>query len=98
MRIDTATFDAGARPVTTTPELELELDQIQQSVRDRYAAAALAASSAAATEAAQIAAAPGCCDEGCCSGESTTAGIALYDAATREGLPDAAVLASLGCG
>jgi len=84
--------------VTTTPELELELDQIQQTVRDRYAAAAIAASSAAVTESAQIAAAPGCCDEGCCSGESTTAGIALYDAATREGLPDAAVLASLGCG
>jgi arsenite methyltransferase len=42
--------------------------------------------------------ASGCCTDGCCSDVSGTYGLELYDAATREGLPDAAVLASLGCG
>ena len=42
--------------------------------------------------------ASGCCGDGCCSDISGTYGLELYDAATREGLPDAAVLASLGCG
>jgi SAM-dependent methyltransferase len=42
--------------------------------------------------------ASGCCGDGCCSDVSGTYGLELYDAATREGLPDAAVLASLGCG
>ena len=41
----------------------------------------------------------GCgCGDGCCSDVSGTYGLELYDAATRDGLPDAAVLASLGCG
>src|SRR5215212_307150 len=40
----------------------------------------------------------GCCGDGCCSDAPGAGGIALYDAATREGLPDAALLASLGCG
>ncbi len=38
------------------------------------------------------------CGDDCCSDVSGTYGLELYDAATREGLPDAAVLASLGCG
>jgi arsenite methyltransferase len=42
--------------------------------------------------------ADGCCSDGCCSDVSGTYGLELYDAATREGLPDAALLASLGCG
>jgi arsenite methyltransferase len=90
----------------------LELDEVQQRVRERYAEAAMAASAATSKEDPQgAAAAAGCCGEthatGCC-GETTAgsccgptasvAGIELYDAVTRQGLPDAAVLASLGCG
>ena len=40
----------------------------------------------------------GCCSDGCCSDVSGTYGLELYDAASREGIPDAALLASLGCG
>ena len=40
----------------------------------------------------------GCCGDGCCSDVSGANGLELYDAAAREGLPDAALLASLGCG
>jgi SAM-dependent methyltransferase len=103
----------------------LELNPIQQHVRDRYAEAAIAATTASTkAEAAKgsvalsgccgpsvtttetgidgsaLAAshASGCCGDGCCSDVSGTYGLELYDAATREGLPDAAVLASLGCG
>ena len=88
---------------TATPtrsEPGLELDAIQQVVRDRYAEAAVAASTAStkAAAASKSAAISGCCDDGCCSDNSGSYGIELYDAATREGLPDAAVLASLGCG
>jgi arsenite methyltransferase len=103
----------------------LELNPIQQHVRDRYAEAAMAATtastkaeaaknsvaqsgccgpSATTTETAidgsalSASHASGCCGDGCCSDVSGTYGLELYDAATREGLPDAAVLASLGCG
>ena len=109
----------------------LELNQIQQTVRDRYAEAAIAAAGAktkheaahgsealagccgpmvATTEVAvdgsarasagDLAApqAESCCGDGCCSDVSGTYGLELYDAAEREGLPDAALLASLGCG
>src|ERR1043165_537109 len=85
--------------MTTTPELALQLDPTQQKVRERYAEAAIAASSAASKPASSPSVAgSGCCDEGCCSEASATTGMALYDAASREGLPDAALLASLGCG
>ena len=103
----------------------LELNEVQQEVRDRYAEAAIAASSAATKgeAAARSAALSGCCGpvatatgeaidgtviseshaggtcaDGCCSDVSGTYGIELYDAAAREGVPDAAILASLGCG
>ena len=108
----------------------LELNPIQQEVRDRYAEAAIAASSATTKhEAAQGSVAlsgccgpkvstasasaggsvatatlpkvesSGCCGDGCCGADASgTYGLELYDAAEREGLPDAAVLASLGCG
>jgi SAM-dependent methyltransferase len=122
----------------------LELNEIQQTVRDRYAQAAISASAAstvheavhgepptvasgpccgsdccggtlvagqvgaseasAATRAAvatlerEPAVADACCGTDCCGGVSASEGIQLYDAATRAGLPDAAVLASLGCG
>jgi SAM-dependent methyltransferase len=108
----------------------LELNEIQQTVRDRYAEAAIAVATAKTkheathgSEAlsgccgpmvatAEVAvdgsvragtdlAAPqadACCGDGCCSDVSGTYGLELYDAAERAGLPDAAVLASLGCG
>ncbi len=113
----------------------LELNDIQRTVRDRYAEAAISASNATTThEAAHgsvalggccgptvagseiaidiavdgsarnstaVLAAPqadACCGDGCCSDVSGTYGLELYDAAERKGLPDAALLASLGCG
>ena len=78
----------------------IELNPIQEQVRDRYAQAAIAASTSATQEeaAAKSDALAGCCDDSCCGGTSATIGVGLYDAATREGLPDAALLASLGCG
>ena len=83
----------------TIVDLNLDLDQTQQLVRDRYAQAAIAASTSATQQeaAAKSEALGGCCDDSCC-GTSATTGVGLYDAATREGLPDAALLASLGCG
>ena len=91
----------------------LELNEIQERVRDRYAEAAIAASTVTSQQEATAGskALAGCCGEnhaadccggtatGSCCGPATSAfGLELYDAATREGLPDAAVLASLGCG
>jgi arsenite methyltransferase len=78
----------------------LELNAMQLLVRQRYAEAATVASNASASEeaASRSAGLAACCDDGCCSAASATGGIELYDAATRAGLPDAAVLASLGCG
>ena len=73
----------------------LELNDIQRTVRDRYAEAALQAHSAAVRGATQVDA---CCGDACCAETSATDGLELYDAAEREGLPDAALLASLGCG
>jgi SAM-dependent methyltransferase len=80
----------------------LALDEIQQTVRDRYAQAAVAASTATSVHdivlAAPEATAASCCGDDCCADASATYGLELYDAAEREGLPNAAVLASLGCG
>src|SRR5918994_4242008 len=61
-------------------------EQIHEIVRERYAAAATQAATQAAT---------GC---GTCCGEPETIGGSLYSALERDTLPDAAVLASLGCG
>lgn len=112
-----------ATPTAADPGLEL--NSVQQHVRDRYAEAAIAASSAATKQEAasrsvalsgccgpsvataetaidgskvDSAHASGCCNDGCCSDVSGTYGLELYDAASREGIPDAALLASLGCG
>jgi len=67
-------------------------DELRNEVRERYAQAAAAATSGHAA-----------CDCGggaCCEHVDGTSGYgeALYDAEERETLPDAAVLASLGCG
>jgi SAM-dependent methyltransferase len=87
-------------------ERTLDLDPIQLRVRERYAGAAIAAGASAKADLALTAHGAGCCGDdagcgcgdGCCGGTSSSIGIQLYDAAERAGLPDAAVLASLGCG
>ena len=80
---------------TIPTDTDLELDDVQRRVRERYANAAIAAAEAASDPAAATGA---CCGDDCCVDASTPEGIQLYDAAARESLPDAAVLASLGCG
>jgi len=57
-------------------------DQIHEMVRERYAAAAAGAASGS----------------GACCGPEEGVGAGLYSALERSELPDAAVLASLGCG
>jgi arsenite methyltransferase len=103
----------------------LQLNPIQQTVRDRYAETAIAASKASTKEEAakgsdalagccgpsvtspeaaidgsvrSATMSSACCGDDCCSDVSGTYGLELYDAAEREGIPDAALLASLGCG
>jgi ubiquinone/menaquinone biosynthesis C-methylase UbiE len=70
-----------------------ELSDVREQVRERYAAAALA--SAEQTEG-------GCCgggNDGCSPADATRVfGGALYDAASADGAPAAALGASLGCG
>jgi arsenite methyltransferase len=61
-------------------------DELREEVRQRYAAAAVAAKGG------------GCCGDVACEGEVGVSGEALYDAEQRGELPDAAKLASLGCG
>src|SRR5215471_18338143 len=58
-------------------------DEIKEAVRQKYAQAAVRAGSS-------------CCGEAACSGSAITAN--LYADAETGGLPEAAVLASLGCG
>jgi SAM-dependent methyltransferase len=62
------------------------MSEIRDQVRDHYRAEALRVLEGDA----------GCCSSDCCGGES--AGAALYGIEERSELPDAAVLASLGCG
>jgi arsenite methyltransferase len=83
--------DLVLRSVTSTPD-------IREQVRERYAAAARQAASEGAC---------GCGEGACCRPASlesgmdaaeTAFGSALYDEAERRELPEAALLASLGCG
>jgi arsenite methyltransferase len=62
---------------------------LKEQVRRRYAEAAVAVGRGDSC---------GCGDGSCCDGESGDFGEALYTAEERGSLPDAAVLASLGCG
>jgi arsenite methyltransferase len=65
-------------------------EALREQVRSRYAAAARAAGSGSGC---------GCGDGSCCDGGDTVSfGEALYAAEQRNDLPQAAVLASLGCG
>jgi len=73
-------------------------EELRAAVRERYAAAARAAGAPGAAEA-------GCCGSGAGCGTSTLSapereafGAELYDASERAELPEAAALASLGCG
>ena len=68
-------------------------DELREEVRRRYAESARAVSEGSGC---------GCGSGSCCSDEQAAAeakfGELLYDAEQRGELPDAAVLASLGCG
>ncbi|MDP9342264.1 MAG: arsenite methyltransferase [Actinomycetota bacterium] len=60
-------------------------EEVREEVRAHYARAARSATA-------------GGCSDACCSSEAGAADSSLYGAAEREFLPEAAVLASLGCG
>ena len=69
-----------------------DLTEIRESVRERYAAAATAMPAPASEP---------CCGTGCgCSPAEPSGvfGMTLYDSASAEGVPPAALQASLGCG
>ena len=68
-------------------------DSLREQVRERYAKAALTITDV--SSAADLTSANGCCGAGGCNADF---GAALYDAGETAGLPDEAVLASLGCG
>ncbi len=70
---------------TTTIDLS-DSDALHELVRTRYAEAATRTASGA------------CCAEDCCADDAGVFGPELYSALERDELPDAAVLASLGCG
>jgi ubiquinone/menaquinone biosynthesis C-methylase UbiE len=73
-----------------------EASDIREQVRDRYARAALTITDASTSANAD------CCGGGCCGPqaleETDVFGSALYADGSTSGLPEAAVLASLGCG
>jgi arsenite methyltransferase len=65
-------------------------NELREEVRRRYAESARAVTEGTGS---------GCCDSSCCQGEAGAEfGEALYDLEQRGELPDAAALASLGCG
>jgi SAM-dependent methyltransferase len=70
------------------------MTDLREQVRERYALAALAAGSGGCgcTDSG------GCCGNVACDGEEASFGEALYSVEERAQLPDAATLASLGCG
>ena len=70
----------------------IDTNDLREHVRARYAAAATSVGTAGAGG--------GCCDDSCGCGVTVEDGfgLPLYDAADQAELPDAARLASLGCG
>ncbi len=70
-----------------TDTIHRATDTIHETVRERYAQAAINATSGVSSS----------CGEACCT-EANGIGPGLYSALERDELPDAAVLASLGCG
>jgi SAM-dependent methyltransferase len=88
-------------PTTVTTPMSSG-DEIHEAVRARYADAALAVLGGRPASAADA-----CCDDGCCGGlavepgapeDAAVFGAGLYGDLAIEDVPDAAVLASLGCG
>jgi arsenite methyltransferase len=69
-------------------------DELREEVRRRYAAAALAADRGGCGCEND----GSCCGNVCCEGGEESFGSVLYDAEERGELPEAATLASLGCG
>jgi arsenite methyltransferase len=79
---------------------QTDTDTLREQVRSRYAAAALQVTSGQGDCGCGQPADCGC-DSGCCGSvqdEQPGIGAGLYATTDRESLPDAAVLASLGCG
>ena len=74
--------------------MELSAESLREEVRRKYAEAAVAAG----TGGCGCTSDGGCCGNVACDGEDASFGDALYDAEQRSELPEAAVLASLGCG
>src|SRR5947209_11166816 len=66
--------------------MTLEGTALREEVREKYAEAARAVGTGEA-----------CCGDSCCGGKTATFGAELYGSDASE-LPDAAALASLGCG
>jgi arsenite methyltransferase len=74
------------------------MSQIREEVRSKYADAARVVTESG-TPAEDVSS--GCCgsaEGSCCGDANASLGSGLYDLSEREQLPDAAVLASLGCG
>ncbi len=70
------------------------MSDIREQVRERYADAARSVIQSSVSQTQSTS----CCDSSCgCEGDAVF-GSTLYDEAARKELPDAAVLASLGCG
>ena len=67
----------------------MSAETMAEQVRERYAEAARAVGTGSSA---------GCGDGSCCDGKATDFGEGLYSAVQRAELPDAAALASLGCG
>ena len=74
--------------------MTMSADQLREEVRLKYAEAAVAAG----TGGCGCTSDGGCCGNVTCDGEDGSFGEALYDAEQHGELPEAAVLASLGCG
>jgi len=64
------------------------MSQVREQVREHYREVAIDVRDGG----------DGCCDSGCCGSKDQIWGAELYEAVERAKLPDAAVLASLGCG
>ncbi len=70
------------------------MGDVREEVRERYAEAATAVEAGTNDSAAQ----QSCCGPDCCGGEQELFGAKLYKDLDTATVPDAALLASLGCG
>ncbi len=95
-QLDTApTNSCGCDAGSESAQPARDVDAVREVVRERYAAAAMAA-----PKAAEGANGASCCGDAAVitDEQRDVFGSALYSGAERESLPDAARLASLGCG